>query len=385
MAAKFLSLLAALVVSSTVGICQPGRATRQPVLPQRMQVMMDSAAHQTYNYRFDDALMTADSMISAYPDLPQGYIYKCGIYSKMLVEECFDSPDSVWQEYKKTVDIACKLSRKELKVNPDNVEGLFDYAGALVYRSRYEANGSDWLGLLSDGVKSRKVLEKAIELDPDFYDAYSGIGAFNYYAAHLPWYLKPVALILGISGNEREGITQLEKAARFGNYSKVEAASFLAEIVYTNKKEYDEVAKLTLELHDRYPGNLSFVRTLCHACYKLHDYAEVIRYADRSFARYPASDSGRFLSLAYIRFYRGESYAALKVNYNLAISDYSKAIEMGQPSILMTRAYYGRGSLYERLGMKRKAITDFESVLRLNGDDNACKQARVALDSLKGE
>jgi tetratricopeptide (TPR) repeat protein len=350
-----------------------------------LRMMIDSTVQQTYDYRFEAALATTDEMISAMPERPEGYIYKCGVYSKMLTEECFESPDSIWREYKHLVDEACRISKADYEATPDSVRALFNYASALVYRSRYDAMKSDWFGLMSDGVKSRKLLEKAVAVDTAFYDAYSGIGAFNYYAAHLPWYLKPVAFVLGISGNEEEGIAQLRKAASRGHFSRVEAATFLADVVFTDKKDYGEVAKLALALHTLYPENLDFVRSLCSACYKLHNYDKVVHYADQTIGRYKTSDSARFLSLAYIRFYRGESYLALKQKYDVAISDYGHAIEMGEPSGLVARAYYGRGSAYERLGKKNRAILDFETAIKLNGDDIACRQARMALDSLKGK
>lgn len=380
---KPILLLAAAAIVAFAGYAHTCRAAQSPNSHDKMESMMDSTIGETYNYRFGRALAITDTMIAMYPERPEGYIYKCGIFSKMLVEECFQSPDSVWSLYKRLVDKACELSKKKVESEPDDVTGLFHYASALVYRSRYEAAKNDWIGLMTDGVKSKKVLEKAIGLDPHFYDAYSGIGAFNYYAAHLPWYLKPVALVLGINGNEEEGIAELKKAAQFGDYSKAEAASFLADIVCKDKKNYPEMVRLALALHRQYPGNLDFVRTLCLAYYKLHDYDSVIRYSDPTLSKYKSSNSGRFLSLAYILFYRGESYMALKMNYPGAIADYSKAIEMGEPIALASMAYYGRGSLYERLGMKLKAVSDFETAIRLNGDDNACRLARVALDTLK--
>ncbi len=347
-----------------------------------MQVLIDSTVEETYNYNFIPALTITDSMIALYPVHPEGYIYKCGIYSKMLSENYFKNPDSVWSIYKHTVDLACKLSKESVESHPRDVEALFHYASALVYRSRYEAARSDWLGLMSDGVKSRDLLEKVIRLDSTFYDAYSGIGAFNYYAAHLPWYLKPVALILGIQGNQRKGIADLKKAARLGLYARAESASFLADIVYREKKDYPRIARIALQLHLQYPGNLDFLRSLCYAYYEMQDFEKVVHYADPVLARYEGADSTRFVSLAFIRFYRGEAYAALKKNYNTAIADYSKTIEMGESSMLVSRAYYGRGSVYERLGMKRKAVSDFETAIRLNGDYHACRLARAALDSL---
>ncbi len=374
------AIFAVVILLAFQAVAQTGGGT---AAHNKLDALIDSTVENTYNYRFRKALDFADSMIAAYPDRPEGYVYRCGIYSKMIAEDYFLSPDSIWNVYHAVVDRACSISKKRAELAPDNVHRLFYYASALVYRSRYEAAKSDWFGLMADGLKSRKILEKAVKLDPRFYDAYSGIGAFNYYAAHLPWYLKPIALILGINGNEKVGIEELKKAAENASYSKAEAASFLADIVYVDKKDYSGIVRLSLALHRMYPGNLDFVRSLCFGYYRLHDYDKVLRFADPCLADYRGADSLRFVSLSYIRFYRGEAYAALRKHYGEAIADLSKTIEMGKPSVLISQAYYGRGSVYERMGERDKAIMDFETAIKLNGDDNACRQARIALDSLQ--
>jgi len=125
-----------------------------------MSELLDSVVTETYNYNFNRAIAVTNRMISLYPDKPEGYIYRCGIYSKMLAEGCFRSPDSAWQVYNLNVQRACALARRDVEAHPDDVESLFHYASALVYRSRYEAEENDWFGLMSDGVKSRDLLEK---------------------------------------------------------------------------------------------------------------------------------------------------------------------------------------------------------------------------------
>ena len=385
MTKNYIAAAAIFAVASLLAFRAEAQTDGGPVAHKRIDALIDSTVENTYNYRFGHALEFTDSMIAEYPDRPEGYVYRCGIYSKMIAEDYFRSTDSIWNVYHVIVGKACSLSKKQVESAPDNLRRLFYYASALVYRSRYEAAKSDWFGLMADGLKSRKILERAVRLDPDFYDAYSGIGAFNYYAAHLPWYLKPIALILGINGNEKVGIEELKKAAEHGSYSKAEAASFLADVVYVAEKNYSGIVRLSLALHRMYPGNLDFVRSLCFGYYRLHDYSSVLRFADPCLAEYRGADSLRFVSLGYIRFYRGEAYAALNMNYGGAIADLSKTIEMGEPSVLVSRAYYRRGSVYERMGEKDKAILDFETAIRLNGDDNACRQAKIALDSLKSQ
>ncbi len=311
----------------------------------RLEELIDSTLAETYNYRFNDALETTSEMISSYPEQPEGYLYRCGVYWKMLEEGCASPGDSVKRKIKTLVDKACTLSAARVDTSRRDIRALFYYAGALVYRARYEMMKSDWLAVMSDGLKTRKLLEEAVRIDSTFYDAYSGIGAFNYYAAHIPWYLKPIALVMGISGNEEVGIDQLKIAARLGKYSRTEAAEFLASVVYPNKGNFGRAVKLMLDLHREYPGNLNFVRTICSTYYRMGEYNKAIHYANLALSGAREVDTSCGTSLAYIRFYRGTSY--------------------------------------ESLNNTESAIADFRVLAGLKNGDYACRQARAELDRLR--
>jgi len=76
----------------------------------------------------------------------------------------------------------------------------------------------------------------------------------------------------------------LNIAADSGDYAKTEAASFLADIVCLQKRDYRRMVRLSLRLHQEYPGNLDFVRTLCLGYDKLHEYDKVVQYSDQCIA-----------------------------------------------------------------------------------------------------
>lgn len=310
-----------------------------------LEGLIDSTIAETYSYRFDDALKTTSEMIASYRDQPVGYLYRCGVYWKMMNEMCTSPTDSMKKKFIALVDHACRLSAARLDTDKASVTELFYYAGALVYRARYEMMKSDWLAVLSDGLKTRKLLERAVRIDPTFYDAYSGIGAFNYYIAHIPWYLRPVALVMGISGNEQEGIEQLKIAAKLGKYTKTEAAEFLASVVYPNKGEFEKALKLLINLHREYPRNLYFVRTICSVYYKMGEYDQAIHYANLILNSTGKIDTGCETSLIYIRYYRGASYEGLNDN--------------------------------------ESAVADFKVLAALNNGDYACRQAKTELDRLR--
>ncbi len=309
--------------------------------------MISSTLDDTYSYKFDNAIKTTDNIIKTFPDDPEGYLYKCGVYWKMLEEGCVGPVDSTNHEIKLLIDKACALAAEKVHANPNDIMAHFYYAGSLVYRARYETMSHDWFAVMSDGIKAKKILEEAIEIGPSFYDAYSGIGAFNYYTTCIPWYLKPLAFVLGVSGNDDEGIAQLKKAAQFGKYTKIEAAVFLASVVYVNKEDYSSAAKLMLELHRQYPNNLDFIKNLCHDDYEMQNYSDVVNLANSALEMNDAIGLCHQNTLGFIRFYRGESY--------------------------------------EKLDEKNKAIADYEIVVKINGNGYSGKEAKAALEKLRSQ
>ncbi|MGO9481535.1 MAG: tetratricopeptide repeat protein [Candidatus Kryptoniota bacterium] len=328
---------------------QPGQFTRAQSRNSstNLDEVITSILHDTYDCKYNVALDETDKLIMDFPDEPEGYLYKSGVYWKMMEEGCVGSSDSTKMEIRALIDKACELSQQKLQSDPNDIMTHFYYAGSLAYRAGYEGMNHDWFAVMSDGIKAKRILERTIELDPNFYDAYSGLGAFNYYTAHIPWYLKPLAFVLGVNGNENEGIAQLEKAAQFGKYAKIEAEVFLASVVYAHQEAYSNALKIMLDLHRQFPDNLDFLRQICHDYYEIRNYAEVIRFAGIALAMDDSTGSCHLSTLCYIRFCRGESY--------------------------------------EELNEKSKAIADYEIVTKLNGQGYSGKEAKEALDKLRSQ
>jgi tetratricopeptide (TPR) repeat protein len=343
---NYIAVSLVLVITCIAG-SQTQNTSPQILSRTNLDEFITQVQDDTYDCKFDEALVLADKIIRAFPGDPEGYLYKCGVRWKMLEEGCVSSKDSAKDEIKVLIDKACVLSGQKLQSDPNNVRSLFYYASSLLYRAGFGAVNHDWFAVMSDGGKAKQLLEKAISMDSSFYDAYSGLGAFNYYAARIPWYVKPVALLLGVNGNEEKGVAELKKAVRFGNYSKAEAAVFLASVVYVNDEDYANAAALMSQLHQQYPDNLDFVQNLCHDHFELHNYQEVIRLANTALEGTDPDGSCHQKSLSFIRFYRGESY--------------------------------------EKMNEKVKAISDFQIVVRVRGENYPGRQAKVALDKLRNQ
>jgi tetratricopeptide (TPR) repeat protein len=81
---------------------------------------------------------------------------------------------------------------------------------------------------------------------------------------------------------------------------------------------------------------------------------------------------------------RGDSYAE-KGEYDLAISDYSKALELNPLDPMFVHAYFNRGVAYFQKGKYNQAIADFTKVIEIKPTDADARFRRAAAYLFKGE
>lgn len=109
------------------------------------------------------------------------------------------------------------------------------------------------------GVRAREEFLRALALDPQLADAYTGLGLYNYYVDTLSPLVKLLRFFLGIpGGSKRDGIRQLRIAMERGELTAVEARFYLAKNLRTYDHQYAEALTILTPLLDRYPQNLIF-------------------------------------------------------------------------------------------------------------------------------
>ena len=108
---------------------------------------------------------------------------------------------------------------------------------------------SNWLRAYWYGKDGINYLKKVVAVDPNYYDAYFGLGLYHYYADVIPQFVKMVTAILGIEGDRERGLKELRLAAENGKYSKAQAMLILGNIyLYTEKQSENKVRKGVLAL-----------------------------------------------------------------------------------------------------------------------------------------
>jgi len=185
------------------------------------------------------------------PFHPAGYLYLAGLLQTRVVDD-FGQLD--WTRFDSLLAIAEKLADAWIEKPETRAYGYYYRGSVQAYRSYAASYSGDWLVTVTKGLSAVSDLRHAVELDTTLYDAYAGIGTYEYWKSRKLEFLNWLPLV----GDSRdEGVELLEKNYRNGRFNKYVAANSLAEILM-DRREYDRSLQVAREVLLVYPDNRVF-------------------------------------------------------------------------------------------------------------------------------
>jgi hypothetical protein len=218
---------------------------------------LDAGFHLLYELKFIEARAQFEILQKSHPEDPLGNAAEA---AASLFEECYrqgvltsefflnnkrflgeiplkPDPDlraAFFAADKKAQDLA----QLQLKSNPDDANALFamalgvgmqaDYASLI---DKHQLDSLKMIGLADTYAK------KLLVIAPDAADAYLGLGTANYIIGSLPGIKKFFLVFVGIHGDKKVGIQQLEIAADHGRYLRPFAKILLAMAALREKSQ----------------------------------------------------------------------------------------------------------------------------------------------------
>jgi len=184
--------------------------------------------HQLYNFDHKEAIEIFRGVIAQYPAHPAGHVL-LGVarweYTRGTVG-IIASDDTLLREMNRSAGIA----KDYVKAHPRDPYGWLLYGMALGIQARVDLGRSHWVSAAVHGYKGIRKIKHAQDLAPDLPDLKIALGAFHYYVALAGPLLKVAAGIIGLSGNQEQGKTELRFAAHHGRYVSPEAKNILTYI-----------------------------------------------------------------------------------------------------------------------------------------------------------
>jgi tetratricopeptide (TPR) repeat protein len=227
-----------------------------------------------YNLDYDRALAIFDSAVRGNPDDPEGWnhLAQTILYRRLYLDGALTSdlvghsnaflrrpkvvmPPEEEKSFLGAIDQAVQLGARRLQKNPRDAEALYALGVANANRAYFDLLvKKSWFDALRDSNRGAAFHNRLRRLRPGDPDALLVPGMQAYAAGCLPLWVRLLVSMAGIRGSREEGLTMVERAAREGRKTGVEATILLA-VLYNREGRPADAAALMRELSEAFPRN----------------------------------------------------------------------------------------------------------------------------------
>jgi tetratricopeptide (TPR) repeat protein len=319
-----------------------------------------------YHARYDKAEALFDQYCQAHPKDPSGYFYKTANNWWELAQKLDDNLPDVEkrfeENYQKTID-AARIMSAGAPNNKVKARALLYEGGAEGLKGRWLVAQKQWVKAYFCGRAGNRMLREAVDRDPKLYDAYLGLGIYDYFTDTLPGVQGVLAYLL-IHGNKRRGLDELQWAIDKGDHSRIEAMMFLIEIYTSEENTPDKALPLARALHQEFPLSSPMHLTLISVLYQMKKWTEMMTEAqlfmDHSEQEVPwYTHSG----ITPARYCLGVGALYGRRDLDLASAYMGQILKTVDASRWVSYAYLRRGQIEDIRGKREAALRDYRTVL----------------------
>ncbi|MEA3307796.1 MAG: hypothetical protein U9Q34_08435 [Elusimicrobiota bacterium] len=225
-------------------------------LTSEIAKLTKKAFDDIYAIKVEEADKAVDEIIAKYPNHPFGHFGKAMTAWARFEYQQERSNTKLDDEYVKLTDKVAEIGKAWLKKHPKDENAYMCLGGIYGLRARLAVTQHRWIKAYFDGKKAVRSMRKAIKINPELYDAYLGVGLYEYYAGTLPGVIGILSKIFFISGNAQKGLDYLTLCSEKGYFNRTAAKLVLIEIYTQYKGKYSKPklsVKWSEELMAEYP------------------------------------------------------------------------------------------------------------------------------------
>lgn len=224
-------------------------------MPEELRLLSKKGIDAIYAVDVPEARKNFELAVQKYPDNPFPHF---GIAMTKWAELEYledESNPRLAEEYGTLTDKAINVGKTWLKKHPNDANAYMCLGGMYGLRARLAVMQHRWIKAYLDGKKAISNTRKSLKTDPEVYDAYLGLGMYEYYAGTLPGVIKILAKLF-LSGDAKQGVEYIKLCKEKGYFNSLAAKLLLIEI-YTDPdsrfKDPATAVKWSAELRKIYP------------------------------------------------------------------------------------------------------------------------------------
>ena len=362
---KCFAVLAAVLLCAIV-LVPPAKA--ELTLPPDVMQYATVGINGVYSLDFDTAQENIQKVFALYPDHPFAHFGKAMIAWSRYEYEFETSDDRQRKVFEQILDDSIAGIKRWMKRYPNDSNAYMGIGALYGLRAMFNMRTRSWFASYFAGRKAIGNLEKSLKLDPTYYDAYFGLGIYEYFAGTLPSVIKVLAKIVAIKGNPAQGVKYLNLAREKAHFTADSAKLILIEVQNTRKSPFyapEKSLEFIRQLRTKFPNN------------PLMHYVEIICLYETKNYNQATAQAHKFLELiGHDKFYKDiyipRAYTALGTT-QMALGNFEKAKQLfeegKQKTRLQTPSRWGvwnelrLGQVYDLLGEREKAQAQYRYVL----------------------
>lgn len=254
--------------------------------------------------------------------------------------------------FQRHINDALTTAQARVNVAPRDPEALYFLGAVYGVRAAYAASAQRkfWTAF-RDGMKSVKLHNRVLEIDPAFHDALLTLGTYHYVVGSVPLAFRAVATLAGIRGDRLRGIAELEQVAAKGRYNQDDARALLVALYRYENRPADALHTLT-QYSRRYPENalirIEIASTL----------AQLDRYAEAGAAFDLLLETNALADLVH---YQYAEALALEKDHRKAASHFLASAAVSQS--LAPAAFFRAGNMFDLAGLRPQALDAYNRSL----------------------
>lgn len=318
---------------------------------------------ETFDFNFDKSRKIFNNLILSNPEDPAGYHFKSIEFLWKFLDNKSDS------DLVKFLGLSDTVIRNANSL-PDSISGTayinYIIGSTYSYRAMVYTRLENYMDVILATQEALSYLSAAIFIDSTFYDAYMGLGLFNFMIAQTPPALKWAMRLTGVKGDKVKGIEYLKLAAKNGKFSRIEAQFFLSQILSEFYQENEEAEKLMYDLNIMYKNNMLFQHSFAVFYLRMAN----LNRAERIFNKLISSTDSSFvqlirysnLSLGDVFFFRNE-FDSAKYYYTIFPQDLNENYYRGIAALRLGLCFSFTGdsiSAAENFNLANKGNIDID-------------------------
>lgn len=314
-----------------------------------------------YNFNWSGAENIFNNLIEKYPDDPRGYHYMSSIYFWYYFSNKDKDDLDRFLEYS---DSAIEKAAGKIDTLNDDPDLLYILGANYSYRAMAFTQEGKFLDAVWATKRSESFLKKVIEINPKYYDAYLGIGLYNFALGQIPKAFQWALGIAGMKGDKEKGLNYIREAVSRGVFTRVEAKFYFSQILSDFFADYRGASGYLRDLITKYPDNLLFRYSLAVILIK----ERKLDTADKILRSIAKTQNRKFPQLiAFSNFLIGDIQFK-KNNFDSAAAYYNRFIIMTRENDYTGITYYRLAICFEFLEQQNVAKTYFNLCNRGNAD-----------------